>query len=178
METTINKLPPYAENFYRCLNNYLGTNVYFYGSIQRADYFPEDSDIDVAIFTDNVPSIINKLSTFLKKKKNEFRRFVIKPINSNQIAIGHKCMHVEKENNFKTEFSIYDEKYKVDVLKEYNIKNNLPFYSVFLLQILKFVYYKLNIISYDLYAHLKDIAINKLTGLNNGSFVILDIKNK
>lgn len=178
METTINKMPEYAENFYRRLNNYLDTNVYFYGSIQRADYFPEDSDIDVAIFTDNVDSMINKISTFLKKKKNDFRRFVIKMTSCNKIACGYKFMYVEPEHNFKTEFSVFDEKYKKYLLKEYEIKNNLPMYSIFLLQILKIIYYKLKIISYSWYAYLKDIAINKLTGNTNGSFVILDIKNK
>lgn len=178
METTINKMPDYAENFYQRLNNYLNNNVYFYGSVQRADYFPEDSDIDVAIFTDNVSSTLNKISCFLKKNKNEFKRFVIKLVNSNKIATGYKVMYVEPENNFKTEFSVYDEKYKNDILKECYLKNNLPLYSVFLLQILKLIYYKLNIISYETYSYLKDIAINKITGNSNGSFVILDIKNK
>jgi len=178
MERTKNKMPEYAENFYNRLNCYLGTNVYFYGSVQRADYFPEDSDIDVAIFSDNVTSIISKLSNFLKKKHSEFKRKLIKPLYSNKIAVGHKCMYVEKENNFKTEFSIYDEKYKKDILNEYHIKNNLPFYSVFLLQILKLIYYKFNIIPYESYAYLKDVVINKINGYNNGSFVILDIKNK
>lgn len=178
METTINKLPEYAENFYRRLNNYLETKVYFYGSVQRSDYYPEDSDIDASIFTDNMQSMINKMSVFLKKKKNDFKRFVIKFKNSNVIATGYKVMYVEPENNFKTEFSIYEDKYKNDVLEEHYITNNLPFYAVFLLQILKIIYYKLKIISHSLYANLKQIIINKLTWYNNGYFVILDIKNK
>jgi len=178
METTINKMPDYAENFYRRLNNYIGTNVYFYGSVQRADYFPEDSDIDVAIFTDNMPSMLNRISTFLKKRKSDFKRFVIKLVDSNKIATGYKCMYIEEDRNFKTEFSVYDEKFKPDILNEYQIKNNLPLYSVFLLQILKIIYYKLKIITHDWYAYLKDIVINKLTGNTSGSFVILDIKNK
>jgi predicted nucleotidyltransferase len=178
METTINKMPDYVENFYRRLNNYLGTNVYFYGSVQRADYFPEDSDIDVAIFTDNMSSMLNKISNFLKKQKHDFKRFVIKPVNSNKIATGYKMMYIEPEHNFKTEFSVYDEKYKSYILDEYYIKNNLPLYSVFLLHILKIIYYKLNIISHDLFAYLKGFIINNLTGNTKGSFVILDIKNK
>jgi len=146
MEHTINKMPEFAENFYRGLKNYLETNLYFYGSIQRSDYYPDDSDIDVSIFTENIQSMINKMAVFLKKKKNDFKRFVIKFKNSNSIATGYKVMYIDKENNFKTEFSIYEDKYKNRVLEEHYITNNLPFYAVFLLKIIKIIYYKLKMI--------------------------------
>jgi predicted nucleotidyltransferase len=61
METTRNNLTPYSKHFFDSLSNYLDTKLYFFGSIQRRDYFPNSSDIDVDIFTDNEPGTILKI---------------------------------------------------------------------------------------------------------------------
>ena len=70
METTKNKLPVFAEHFFKKLGDYLDTKIYYYGSIQRSDYFPDSSDIDVDIFTENENSTITKLQHFLKIDRN------------------------------------------------------------------------------------------------------------
>jgi len=175
METTINKMPEYAENFFHRLNNYLDKNVYFYGSIQRADYLPEDSDIDVAIFTDNMASMVYKLSNFLKIKVDDFKRFIWKLNYTNKFIPGYKLMYEEPENNFKAEFCIYNENNKSELLHEYKLKTFLPFYSVWLLHLLKILYYKLNIMNRAWYAYFKDIIINKITGHGSSQFVIMDL---
>jgi tRNA nucleotidyltransferase (CCA-adding enzyme) len=51
METTKNKLPENINLFFEKLKNYLDAELYFYGSVQRNDYFHGSSDIDVDIFT-------------------------------------------------------------------------------------------------------------------------------
>jgi predicted nucleotidyltransferase len=61
METTKNNLPENVKNFFNDLRKYLDTKLLFYGSVQRSDYFPESSDIDVDIFTDNVGSTMSKM---------------------------------------------------------------------------------------------------------------------
>ena len=76
METTKNQLSPYATTFFNKLGNYLDTKLYYYGSVQRNDYFNDDSDLDVAIFTDNVSSTLSKINNFLNVKKYEFKKFV------------------------------------------------------------------------------------------------------
>ena len=77
METTKNELPQYAKQFFTKIGIYLDTPIYYFGSVQRDDYFPGLSDIDVAIFTDNnIKSLIIKLQTFLSKDYNEFKSFV------------------------------------------------------------------------------------------------------
>ena len=78
METTRNELPPYAKEFFYKLSNYLDTKIYFYGSVQRPDYFPASSDIDVDIFTDNESSTISKLQYFLGVEKFKFKKFLYK----------------------------------------------------------------------------------------------------
>ena len=86
METTKNKLSPYATTFFNKLGNYLDTKLYYYGSVQRNDYFNDDSDLDVAIFTDNVSSMLSKINNFLNVKKYEFKKFVWKTIFKKLLA--------------------------------------------------------------------------------------------
>lgn len=175
METTKNKIPDYAENFFNRLNSYLDNNVYFYGSVQREDYMPYDSDIDVAIFTDNMPSMVNKLSNFLKMKVTDFKKFIWKLNYTNKIIPGYKLMYQEPDRNFKAEFCIYNENDKNELLQEYKLKTYLPFYSIWLLHLIKILHYKLNIIDRAWYAYFKDWIINKITGQGSSQFVIMDL---
>ena len=73
METTKNEMDAYSKNFFNKLGNYLDIKIYYYGSIQRNDYFPGKSDIDVDLFTDNVSSIIIKLNNLLGVEKYKFK---------------------------------------------------------------------------------------------------------
>ena len=157
MEYTKNEMPTYAKQFFYKLGNYLDTKIYYYGSIQRNDYFPNSSDIDVDIFTDNKASCISKLQTFLGVKSYQFKNFVYKLHKTNKIVYGKKVNYQEPENNFHTEISIYDEKYKTEILAEHNSKMILPFYVSILLIILKYLYYNLQILSKDNYKYYKRI---------------------
>jgi tRNA nucleotidyltransferase (CCA-adding enzyme) len=65
METTNNKLSSQEKDFFQNLKNYIDLPLYFYGSVQRYDYLPQYSDIDVDIFTNDEKSIIIKLQNFL-----------------------------------------------------------------------------------------------------------------
>ena len=133
METTKNKLTPYEEDFFYKLGNELDTQIYYYGSIQRSDYFPKSSDIDVDIFTTNESSTIAKLQNILGVEKYNFRRFVYKLNNTNIVVHGKKVQYENTENGFRTEISIYSEKDKEFVLRDHNYKTVLPFYILYLL---------------------------------------------
>ena len=78
METTKNKLSPYETIFFNKLINYLDTKLYFFGSIQRYDYFPGISDIDVDIFTDNVSRTISQIQNYLNIDKKITNKFIYK----------------------------------------------------------------------------------------------------
>ena len=171
METTKNKLTPYQSIFFNKLRNYLDTKLYFYGSIQRNDYFPGLSDIDVDIFTSNENSIISKLSSFLNVKRYQFKKIIWK-INE-KLVNGYKIMYVDPNGELTTEFSIYNEKYKNDVLNEHLSKKDLPIHVTALLVILKFLYYKLHVISHDYYAATKNFILSAVIGRNRDYFVKL-----
>ena len=67
-----NNLSEKAHTFFYELQDYLdndfNTEMYFYGSVQRFDYFPGQSDIDIGILTDNEYSVMNKMQHFLSTR--------------------------------------------------------------------------------------------------------------
>jgi len=71
MTKTKNKLPDTTNHFLTNLSDYLQTPLYFYGSIQRYDYYHGHSDIDIDIFTPNEKSTINTLSNYLQIDKKK-----------------------------------------------------------------------------------------------------------
>ena len=171
METTNNELPENAKIFFTKLKNYLDTNIYYYGSIQRYDYLPENSDIDVAIFCDNEDSVISKLQYFLDKKKSSFKKFIHRLPQNGTVVYGHKIKYVAQ--NFTVEFALYDEKDKDIVLEEKTTKNNIPFYVAFILYILKFLHYKLGIFSYNTFFNLKKFCLNYLVEGKDAEYITL-----
>ena len=65
IEYATKNLPENIRQFFQQMQNYLGTSIYFYGSLMRNDYFHGKSDIDIDIFTENETSMIFRLSHFL-----------------------------------------------------------------------------------------------------------------
>jgi hypothetical protein len=175
METTRNEMDTYSKNFFFKLRNYLDNQIYYFGSIQRNDYFPGKSDIDVDLFTYNESSIIIKLQNFLGIEKYKFKKFVYKLHKTNKIVYGHKVKYGDPDNNFFTEISIYNEKDKDDVLLEHNSKAILPFYVSWLLIILKIIYYNLGILSPDIYSYFKKILMNHMVEGEDVEFLTTDI---
>jgi phage-related protein len=173
METTKNEMSEYEKHFFNKLSNYLDTKIYFYGSIQRADYFSKSSDIDVDIFTDNEKSTIIKLQNILNLPRSSFNKFVYKLHKTNQLVHGYKVEYIDSVNNFTTEISIYNEKDKYGVLYEHLSKTFLPFYVTFLLLILKTLYYNIQILPKKIYKYLKRIIMNYMVEGEDSEFVTM-----
>ena len=173
METTINEMSDYATTFFYNLSNYLDTKIYYYGSIQRIDYFPHSSDIDADIFTDNEQSTILKLQNFLGIERYEFKKFVYKLHKSNVLVYGYKVKYKNKENNFSTEISIYDEKNKKNVLSEHNSKIELPFYISVILIVLKTLYYNLGLLPKSVFLNIKKFFMNYMVEGEDVEFISL-----
>jgi hypothetical protein len=172
METTNNEISPYASIFFSRLSNYLDTKLYFFGSVQRYDYF-QSSDIDVDIFSDNLESTLSKMRNFLHVKKEEFKKIIWRLKTKNKVITGYKLMYLQPEHNFAAEFSIYDEKYKDDILSIHNSKNSIPFYATFVLIIAKFLYHTLNVIPSSLYSSCKRFFLNDGVGRIHEDFVVI-----
>lgn len=175
METTKNEMSLYAKQFFHKLANYLDTKIYYYGSVQRNDYFPNSSDIDIDIFTDNEASTVSKIQHFLNIKKHKIKKFVYKLHLTDKIVYGRKIRYDDEENNFFTEISIYSINEKESVLKEHKYKTNLPFYIEWLLIILKYFYYNLGILTKDTFKYYKILIMDYLVEGKGSEFVNTDI---
>jgi predicted nucleotidyltransferase len=151
----------------------LDTPIFFFGSVQRDDYFPTSSDIDVAIFSDNIKSTITKIQSFLNVDRNDFKSFVWRLNYDNSLVKGYKIMYREPEHNLVVEISVYDEKYKEGILNEHNGKRELPFYATCALVIIKYLFYQFNIIPPEWYIYLKKIILTKLIFVKEDDFVVL-----
>jgi len=171
METTKNELPKKIKKFFYELSEYLDTKLLYYGSIQRSDYFPGKSDIDIVIFTHNEYSIINKMQHFLHLPKDKFERFIL--ISNNITTYGYKLKYKKMYNNenILLEFSIYNEIFKNNILKNNN-DFDLPIYVTCFFYILKFLFYTLKIIDSETFIYFKRIIWN-VNGKND-KFLILD----
>jgi hypothetical protein len=181
METTKNNLSPYESIFFNKLSNYLDTKLYFFGSIQRYDYFPSISDIDVDIFTDNVSRTISQIQNYLHIDKKTTTKFIYKINEENSkynIVNGYKIKFSDPEKSLQVEFSIYDEKFKDIILKEHNRKNSLPFFVTFFLVIIKYFYYILCIMPKNIYMFLKNFLMNICIDGKDAEFVVVDLDKK
>ena len=176
MEYTRNELSPKIKNFFNKMSNYIEEKIYFYGSVQRQDYFAEQSDIDICIFTDNVHTVNNKLQHFLHLKKSKFKKIMWVAKHSNSIVYGYKTKYDSIDPLFRLEITIYNEKYKSVILKAHSLKYDLPYYAVIILILLKFIYYTLPLISKDQFLYYKNKIMNKSLGYDDSKMVIISPK--
>ena len=161
MEDIKDRLTNYKYNFLTNLQNYLGNDLIFYGSIKRYDYFDKSSDIDIAIITENIKSTISKLKNFLKIDKEKLKKIFQKfKKNENTIITGYKFKYEDKENNFVFDILIYDEIYRKHIMNNINEINNLPKYMIFLLCIIKYLHYTLNLLTHDVFLNIKNFIFN------------------
>lgn len=168
METTNNKLSPEYVNFFNKLKASLdGAPIYYYGSVQRYDYYPNSSDVDIAIFSPMEKHTALKIQTLLNISSNKVHP-IYKIIDSHKIAHGYKIQYA---NGIRVEIAIYNDKYKTEILNEFNRKVKLPFHITVLLLILKCQYYDLHIIPRQTYNYLKNMCLNKLFDGSDSNFV-------
>lgn len=154
MEDIRDRLGEYKYNYFNSLQNYLETELYFFGSIKRVDYISNASDIDIIVITDNVKSMLSKIQTYLNiSKDNTQKMFQQYTVNDKGIITGYKIKY--NKNDIEFDLLIYDDKFRKAVLQNINDINNLPLYMIIILYILKILYYKLHFISKQIYNGLK-----------------------
>ena len=182
MEAIKERLSEYKYDFFTNLQNYLGSELIFYGSIKRYDYFKESSDIDITVITDNTKSILSKLQNYLKVQKGKIQKVIQKfKYPDSNIVNGYKITYKDIENDIIFDIMIYDEKYRIPVMNNINKINNLPTYMVVLMCILKYLYYTLGLLTKGMFLDIKNFIFtwyftNKFNfeKKNNTSSIFLD----
>ena len=144
--------------FFDNFSQYMNQPLYFYGSIKRSDFIPGKSDIDIDMFTDNESSSILLICNYLNIKRSDIKKIVYK-IGST-VVYGYKTKYNDTLNDIDVEISIYNNRHKSIVLQDHNKCDLLPFYIMFILYIIKFMFYNLNLISKKTYKRCKRFLIN------------------
>ena len=112
--------------------------------------------------------------SFLVLKKNEYKKIIFKLNKSKRIVYGYKIKYKCEKKNINVEFAIYNNKDKDGVLSEHNSKTDLPFYILWLLMIIKYFYYTLQIMSKSFYYKCKRFIMNYMVEGEDTEFVIID----
>jgi predicted nucleotidyltransferase len=171
MNTIRDDLPKKVKEYFYKLQDYLDTQLYFYGSVTRSDYIHGKSDIDLAIFSDNEYSTISKLQHYLHVKRNNFEKVVWK-LNG-QMIYGFKVKCGE-DIGLNCEIAIYNNIFKYTLLKEFDRPNdNQPIYVFVLLYILKLFYYRIPLLSKNTYTRIKRYIMNELMGQKESAFFVV-----
>ena len=170
MEDIKERLGEYKYNFFKNFQNYLDTELMFFGSVKRLDYFNNSSDFDIKVITDNVNNTLTRAKHYLHIDQNEVKKVYqnFREI-SPQLVIGYKFIYKDDKNNLSFDILIYDEKYRDIILKEINYSNNIPFYMISILYILKFIYYNLGLMSSSYYIYMKKLIFSMY---QNKKFII------
>ena len=172
METTRNPLSQSVKSFLLYIKQSLDVELYFYGSVQRLDYFP-GSDIDVSIFVDNVSSAVTKISHLLKVDRNKIKKtFSITSGNYNNNSIfGHKIFYDSEDLDSPIEFSIYDKKNKEEIIQRNRAKVSIPIYISGLLIFFKFLFHSIQLIDLKTYKNIKAFLLSYAIGLSPDIFI-------
>ena len=157
MEKYKDRLDDYKYNFLLDLQNHLNQDLIFFGSINRLDYFKNNSDIDIAIITENTHSVLFKIQHYLNVDKTNIKK-IYQQFNkkTTNIVRGYKIKYKDVENNFKFDLVVYDEKYRPFVLDNIYKHNTMPIVLSALLCILKFLFYKLYLFPKSFFMKIKN----------------------
>jgi hypothetical protein len=153
--------------YFSTLENYLGTKLYFYGSIHRVDYFQNCSDVDIDIFTPTPQSILIKLKHFFQSSDNKEKNIIC--ILQDKIVKGIKFS--TSGTKYRCEFSIYPEWSKENVLTEHLKKTNLPFIGICCLVVIKVLFYWIKILDIETYKTLKRLSLSYVVGYKEIPFI-------
>ena len=176
METTKNALSESESIFFKQLREMIGLPIYFYGSVQRMDYFPNDSDIDVDIFSDNEASTMSSIRHFVNRLDGgdtvQFHKSIYKMHTTNTLVHGYKAKYENDRTGLKVEMSVYNSAYKPEVLYEHYRKTILPWHILCLLYFVKWMYYKCHLFGKHTYNRAK---LSILNGMDSSvEFVMID----
>ena len=130
-------LPEETRLFFDRLSDFLELPLYFYGSIQRWDYLPGCSDVDVAIFTPHMENTVIQLQYYFDIPREKIKRIHWR-LDGHTVR-GYKVNG--KEGALSFDVSLFHEKDQRRVLQKYEQESNRPPWVLFTLLLLKYIYY-------------------------------------
>jgi len=157
MEEIKYRLTEQNYHFLKKFQESIGSELIFFGSIKRCDFLQKYSDIDIAIISDNVENTLAKLKNFLNMDNQKIRKIFQKfKYPDSNIVNGYKITYKDIDNDIIFDIMVYDEKYRIPVMNNINKINNLPTYMIFLMCILKYLYYTLGLLTKGMFLDVKN----------------------
>ena len=93
-------------NYFLHLQNEIELPLFFIGSITRSDFFPDNSDVDIEVFSNNITSTKLKVENIFNNGKIEKDKYIVFKING--IPFSGCKYHVSNErDNIRFDFTIY-----------------------------------------------------------------------
>jgi hypothetical protein len=154
LEKIKDKLTSNEYIYFSQLQTYLDLTLFFIGSIARSDYFQNNSDIDIEVFSDNIASSKFKIDNLFSYYNVQINKFIVFKIKDMSVS-GCKYSVYDKQYNIHFDLTLYKKKCQNMILYYRNMEINIPFFFKFILIILKCLRYYLNIIDSYQYSRIK-----------------------
>ena len=130
-----------------------------YGSLVRNDFYYGQSDGDIIILCNNVEEMSSRFSSYIYSHSNMIhkKKKVIYTEDNNNNTCSGRILHIVNINGYNFDVSIA-------CIKDQKVDSNsfIPkhnFIVLFLMSIIKFFYYNINIMSEDIYYYLKQLLM-------------------
>ncbi len=150
----MDRLPEEDSLFFQRLQDYVGDPLHLYGSVNRWDYFPQASDVDAAIFTSSMDSTVARALAFLQLPRTQIKEFhQTFSMRDQSVIHGRKLKH---EAHPPFDLFIYHEKDRERVLENLRQSNQLPWFLVSLMFVLKSLYYRFHLIPKSWFVYCKN----------------------
>ena len=170
MQSTHQCLSVPIRGFFHRMSEALNLKPYFYGSVQRNDFFPGKSDIDVTFFSGDESMTARQLSVFLGQPLQQLRR-VVWDIHGT-IVHGYKAKFDDPSIDLHAEIAIYNTRHMEIVRKKQRAQFQLPFYVSVLIQSIKYLHYTLGIMPKAQYKYWKRTILARGTGDGTSTFLV------
>ena len=93
---------------------------------------------------------------------------------SNIIIPGYKLKYIDKENQINVEFSIFNEKYKNQVIESQKVQIKTPYFLCLIILFFKTLCYEFNIIPFKIFRKMKNYLLG-ITNKDKQNYIIMDM---
>ena len=152
-----------------CKNN--GIIMEVYGSITRKDYYHGKSDYDIVFVVDDIDSAcdgfenyieIDNKSRIIEKYTIHHKDFIHYSVNEDVVKFPGLKYKLSIDNKKNDLIIVNKNDFKIDDNQRLILTKNIGFIPLFIVGIIKFIYYQLNLIPKALYEFLKNFILDTL----------------
>ena len=127
------------------------------------DYVDGESDVDILVFSDNIDSTLSQICQYLRVDRDDVKK-TIWHLNQAHLIHGYKLQYSDANKHVNIEISVFNERNQKEIIDDHLSVLSLPAYILYLLYIVKFLHYRLHLISKPMYNILKRFIMGEMMG--------------